>query len=221
MIDQLIIGDKASYDDFEANVKERSIKDGAKKEIKESVPFSNVTYDFSAINGEVYWEEKELEYVLEIMADTPEELEEKKIALKTWLMNVMGEKLYDPFILDYHFIATYDDIDIDDSEIEKSTITVTFKAYPYMIANRASEYAFELTANKELAVEVYNDSSHRITPTFNSAVAFVVAAGSSSYAIPAGETKDDSFKLGVGANALILKATEDCTVNISFYEEVF
>lgn len=221
MIDQLIIGDKASNDDFEASVKEREIKDGAKKEIKESVPFSNVTHDFSAINGEVYWEDKELKYVFEITADTPEELEEKKINFKSWVMNVAGEKLYDPFIRDYHFIATFNDIDVDDSEIEKSTITVTFTAYPYMLSNQKRLYTVQLLASKEVTVTVCNNSSHRITPTFNSDVAFTVKKGSSSYGVPAGETTDDSFKLAVGMNTLTLQAAESGILNISFHEEVF
>lgn len=221
MIDQLIIGEMASYDDFEANVSERKIKDGKKKEIKDSVPFSNVTHDFSAINGEVYWEEKELEYVFEIEADTAEELAEKKLAFKTWIMNVMGEKLYDPFILDYHFIATYSDIDIDDSEIEKATITVKFTAYPYMISNRKRSYTVQITPSEEKTVTIQNDSSHRITPTFTADVAFTVKMGDSSFAVPSGETTDDSFKLAVGKNVLTLEATESGTVNISFYEEVF
>lgn len=56
MLDQLIIGDKSSFDDFDASVSERNISPPKKKEIKETVPFSNVTYDFSKINGELFWE---------------------------------------------------------------------------------------------------------------------------------------------------------------------
>lgn len=221
MIDQLIIGDKASYDDFEASVKERVIKDGAKKEIKETVPFSNVTYDFSGINGEVYWGEKELKYVLELTADTAEELEEKKIDLKTWLMNVAREELHDPYIRDYHFNATFKSIDVDDSEIEKSTITVIFTAYPYMIANTKRVHVVELAGNEEVTINVQNDSSHPITPTFVSDVAFTVKHNNSSYGIPSGETTDASFKLAAGANTLTLQATGSGTVTIFFHEEVF
>ncbi len=221
MIDQLIIGDKASHDDFEASVRERTIKDGKKKEIKDSVPFSNVTYDFSAINGEIYWEEKELTYIFEITADTPEELEEKKIAFKSWLMNVAGAVLHDPFIRNYHFIATFSGISVDDSEFDKSTISATFTAYPYMIADRPKKYTIVLEADEEKTEMIHNDSSHRITPEFNSDVAFTVEMNGSSYAFPAGETRVDSFKLPVGAVSLTLKATESGTVNISFCEEVF
>lgn len=221
MLDQLIIGSKASYDDFDASVKERSIKDGAKKEIKETVPFSNMTYDFSGINGEIYWGEKELEYVLEITADTAEDLEEKKISLKTWLMNVADEELHDPHIRDYHFKATFNSIDVDDSEIEKSTIKVKFTAYPYMIANTKKVCAVELAKDEEVTINIQNDSSHRITPTFSSDVAFTLKQNNLSYGIPSGETTDASFKLVAGKNTLTLHAAESGTVNISFYEEVF
>lgn len=221
MIDQLIIGNKASYDDFDANVAGRTITDGKKKEIKDTVPFSNNTYDFSAINGEVYWEEKELAYVFELTADTPEELEEKKLAFKSWIMNVMNEELHDPFIRDYHFVATFKEIDVDDSEIEKSTIEVTFTAYPYMIANNVKTKQVSIEANIATTAYIQNNSSHRITPTFNSDAPFTVASGTSVFAVPAGETTDDSFKLEVGRNELTFGAEETAVVNISFYEEVF
>ena len=140
MLDQLRIGDKYSYDDFGASVAERKIGKPKKKTIKETVPHSNITYDFSKINGEIYWEERELQYVLELDAETPEELEDLKIDLSNWLMNVFEEDLFDPFIEGYHFRATYDDIDFDDSEVEKTTATVKFKAYPYMISNEPTKH---------------------------------------------------------------------------------
>lgn len=221
MIDQLIIGNKASYDDFEASVKERKVNKPQKKSIKETVPFSNVTYDFTAINGEIYWEERTLEYVFEITAATPEELEEKKQIFTSWIMNVMGEELRDPFILDYHFIATFDDIDINDSEIEKATITVEFTAYPYMIANTKKAHSFILKANAEVTKTIANDSSHRITPTFIADVPFTVTVGNSSYTIPAGETTDETLMLAAGANTLTVRAGETAGVlKIEFFEEV-
>ena len=221
MLDQITIGTVASYDEYEASMKERKISEPKKKSIKETVPFSNVTYDFSAINGEVYWEERELDYVFEITANTPEELEEKRQKFMAWVMNVQNEKLYDPFIEDYHFLATFDSVDVDDSEIEKATINVTFTAYPYKIKNEATEYTVSLAATIENPTTVYNGSSHRITPTFESDVAFTIQQGDTVYSVPAGETVDDSFKLAAGANALILKADASGTVKISFVEEVF
>lgn len=222
MIDQLIIGSKHSYDDYEASVKERTIGAPAKKKIKETVPFSNTTYDFSAINGEIYWDERPLEYTLEITADTPEDLEAKKQRVMSWLMSVMGESLHDPHIKGYHFIATLDSLSIDDTDdIEKTTIKAKFSAYPYMIADAAREYPVRLSAGAAVDIIVENKSSHRLTPTLTSDVAFTVTKDDIVFSVPSGETKDDSFKLDVGNNALTLQATEDGTVNISFHEEVF
>lgn len=220
MIDQLIIGNKASFDNFEANVRDRVIEEPPKKKIKETVPFSNITYDFSKMNGEIYWEERILEYNLELTGLSAEEVEEKKLSLKNWLMNVQEEELFDPFIKGYHFIATFDDISFDDSEFEKTTATVTFTAYPYMIANELTVYDFDMVANEEMTISVVNDSSHRITPTFTSDVAVTVKQGEKSYAIPSGETTDDRFKLSEGENTLVIQATENGSFRISFYAEV-
>lgn len=221
MLDQLIIGDKHSLDDFEASVAERRIRKPKKKSIKETVPFSNVTHDFSAINGEQYWEERELEYVFEIIADSAEELEAKKQPFISWIMNVMNEKLYDPFITDYHFLATYSDMDEDDSEIEKSTITVKFTAYPYMIADVKRVFVFTMTET-ESTVKVINNSSHRITPTLTTDVECTVKKGTSSFGLPIGKITDDKFMLAPGETSLAIRSTSGSgTLKIEFYEEVF
>ncbi len=221
MIDQLIVGSKASYDDFEASVKERKINAPKKKSIKETVPFSNVTYDFTAINGEIYWEERTLQYVFEITANTPEELEEKKQLFTSWIMNVMEDELHDPFVRGYHFKATFDSIDVDDSEIEKTTITVTFTAYPYMIADTKKSFSIEL-GKAEVEKTIRNDSSHRITPTLIADVPFLLTIGGASYAFPSGETTVHEIMFAVGANTLTVRAQDTAgTLKIEFYEEVF
>lgn len=166
MIDQLMIGDKASFDDFSASVAARVIGTPPKKTIKETVPFSNTTYDFSKINGELYWEERVLEYIFELTAHTPEELEELKAAFSAWVMAVMNEQLSDPFIPDYHFLATYDEMEFEDDEgMDKTTATVTFTAYPYKIANVAKVYDATVPANSSVTFAILNESSHRIAPT--------------------------------------------------------
>lgn len=220
MIDQLIIGGVGSYDKFEANVKERTIKSPKKKSITETVPFSNITYDYSSMNGETYWEQRELEYVFEITADSPEELEVKKQPFVAWIMNVEDEEIHDPFIRDYHFKGTFEDIDPDDSEIEKSTITVTFKAYPYKIANKKRIIPVNITTN-EITVKVPNLSNHRIVPTFKSDVEFALKMGASSFGLPVGEITSDSIMFNPGTNTVKLATvTGTGTVMIEFYEEV-
>ena len=223
MIDQVIIGDKASYDDFSASMASRKIKQPKKKVIKETVPFSNKTYDFSNINGEIYWEERELEYIFEIMADDPEELEELKSKFASWLMNIQEAEIHDPFITDYHFKGTYEDMSFEDEEdVEKTTATVIFKAYPYMIANVPKVYEVTIAATDEASIPLLNESMHPTTPTITSDIGITLVIGNTSYALSAGTITDETVKLPIGLTSITLQnpKTTTCTVRITLYEEV-
>ena len=225
MFDQLIIGDKASFDDFRASLATRKIGMPPKKTIRETVPFSNETYDFSRINGELYWEERELEYVFEITANTPERLEEYKAAFADWVLNVFEEKIFDPFVPDHHFLGTYDDMSFEDDEsLEKTTASVKFKAYPYKIANTPTVFSVDVPAMNEKTLVVLNGSSHRITPTITASAAFILKYGNDSYASTAGTFTDSQLMLGVGVNEVRVQngnEGESLTLSISFHEEVF
>jgi len=202
-------------------MKERSIGMPEKKEIKDTVPFSNKTYDFSAIDGEIYWEERKLEYIFECIKGSPAELEEAKTVFSNWVMSVQEAKIYDPYIQGYHFVGTFDSIKYsDEKDTEKTTATVTFMAYPYKISNLLKEYNFSLAISGEVSGTVL---SHRMIPTINSDVSIVIEIDNTSYAIPSGETTDDALMLPVGTTNLVIKNSEAVAgnVKISFYEEVF
>lgn len=222
MIDQIIINGVASFDDFQANLKERNIEAPAKKSIKETVPFSNIVYDFSAINGELFWEERTLEYTLEIIRNTPEELEIAKSQLMAWLMNISNADIYDTFLTGFHYKGTFSEIKFDD-EVEKSTVTVKFSAFPFAIANEATVYTFDIGASAEISKTINNGSAHRISPTISTTVPITVTIGDDSYAIATGETTSDYFKLPAGSTALFIKNTsnEAGAITIKFYEEIF
>lgn len=224
MLDQLFIGNRGTLDDFDASLKERTISAPEKKTIKKSVPFSNATYDFSAINGEVYWNERELNYVFEIIAETPEEMESKKAAFSSFVMNVMNEKIYDPYEPGWHYVGTFDGIDFDDDEsMEKTTVSVVFTAYPYKVANNLKVFRYTFQAGKTLTATVINNSSHRIVPLINSNVSLTIQKGGTTYTLKAGDTKDEKFMLEPGANVMTMSSASSagCVVIIEFYEEVF
>lgn len=223
-IDQLRIGYKSSYDDFEASLKQRVIHLPKKKSIRETVPYFNGSYDFSKINGEIYWEDRTLEYIFEIEADTPDDLEQKKTRFAAWIMNVMEEIIYDPYEPDYHYIGTYADHRWDDDEsVEKSTVTVKFDAYPYKIANAATAYCFALPAASEVVKTVYNDSNHPVAPTLCADASLAVQMGSTTYTLPAGTYQDYNFKLEPGANVLTItnSGNSAATLSVEFFAEVF
>ena len=114
----------------------------------------------------------------------------------------------------------------DEESVDKTTITVKFKAYPYKIANKPKIYTFTVPANLPEGADgvvktVVNNSGHKITPTFITDVGVTLKMGNVSYFIPAGETADGSLKLDVGQNTLIIQSEEDCTLTVKFFEEVF
>lgn len=226
LIDQISISGRESYTDFGASVAARNHKMPVKKVIKETIPYSNVTYDFSAINGEVYWEERELEYIFEMIASTPEKLEEMKERFCDWVMNVFQEKLIDPLNPFFHYLATFSDIAFaDDEGLEKTTATVKFTAYPYKIANEPRVFKYEIKGAGQTHIYINNDSSHRITPTIESAYGIEILRGSERYIIPAGTVKDANFQLNKGTNDMYivnkLVVAEPLFVTISFTSEVF
>ena len=224
MIDQIAIGNKASFDDFGASVAERKMKQPTKKEIKETVPFSNITHDFTAINGEIYWNERELEYIFEMIAPTPERLFEMEAAFANWLMNIIKQELHDPVIPDYHFEVTYSDMSFEDDEsLEKTTATVIFSAYPYKIANYPKSFDFEIPAKGSKTVWIPNESSHRITPKITTDAAITLELDDSGYSMNAGVAEDETFKLEAGLNKITITNSSGaaCNVSFTFYEEVF
>lgn len=219
MIDQLIIGDRASFDDFAASVASRKIKMPKKKSIKETVPFSNITHDFSAIDGEVYWEERTLEYIFELTADDPEELEELKSKFAAWVMSVQGQELHDPHIPDYHFLATYEDMDPEDDEgLDKCTLTVTFTAYPYKIANTPKVYAFEFAMTTWTEFQILNESDHPVPLSVDSIDRLSMRIDGETVSLDPVE-----YKLAPGLHTVSLYSTigPTRTVRLSFSEEVF
>lgn len=222
MFDQIIIDSKRSYDDFSANMSGRKIGSPKKKSIKETVPFSNETFDLSKINGEIYWEERTLEYELEMDADSAEDLERKKLNLSKWLMNIHEAKLTDPFIKGYHFLATFSEIDFDDSEVEKTVVKVKFTAYPYLIADEETTVTLQSSSLEDVTFEVINNSAHRIVPTLTASAALTFECGSVSYSINEGSYNSSTLMLLPGKNLIKLKANSAlAALKITFFEEVF
>lgn len=230
MFDQLKIGDVYSHDTYGASVAERAISAPKKKVIKETVPFSNKTYDFSAINGELYWEERELRYVFEIIADSPEELEVKKSAFSGWVMNVMNENIYDPYDPDYHYVGTFEDIEFeDDDSVEKTTATVTFMVYPFKIANEAKIVTLTVSAQSEKSVTITNKSAHKSTVDISVAYSGTSSASYYCEGTVNGFTKrmynnrTYTFPLELGDNEIVIGVPVNKTMNItiSHKEEVF
>ena len=225
MLDQLRIGNEYSLDGYDASLAGRSISAPKKKEIKETVPFSNKTHDFSKINGELYWEERELQYVFEIIANSPEELEQKKTAFSGWVMNVMNENIYDPYEPGWHYVGTFSDLEYDDEDcVEKTTATVTFMVYPYKLSDIEYYMEYSVAANATRQVTLENKSAHRLMPKVACVGEITITKDNMEYSFPTSIVgKRNIFHLDVGSNSLTIKNKRDRAdyVSIIFNEEVF
>ena len=94
----IIKNNKHSFDDFGLWIVDKQIDPPAKKRITSSIPYMNGVYDFSQIYGEITYEERTLKYVFEIVEDTKEMLNIKKIEVVNWLMSDLKCYVYDDAI---------------------------------------------------------------------------------------------------------------------------
>lgn len=208
MIKQLIIDGKKSYDDFGVYIASRNISSPKKKSVKETVPFSNVTYDFSKIDGEIYWEERPLQYSFDIAEISTEKMEEVKSQLQNWLLNVHDADIFDPYIGDFHFHGSYES-DSWSEDFGAGTITVSFNVYPYKISNDNIETTIS-AENNEKEIVINNDSAHRIKPILTSTGSVIIKFGNKNYTISDG-TYVSAFYLEPGKNEITVTGNGNLT----------
>lgn len=218
MIKQLIINGLRSYDDFGLMIAARKISQPKKKIVKESIPFSNVVYDFSNLNGEIYWEERTLEYSFDIAEFTTEEMEEIKSDVLNWLLNVHDVDIYDPYIYGYHFHGSFDS-DSWDEDFGAGVLNISFTVYPYMIANDYDENIINVVKDEVVEDVITNKSSHRISPTIIVDGTITFSLNGTSYSISTGTYDDDDLFLLVGENKLIVNG--EGTITFRFIKERF
>lgn len=213
MIKQLEIDGLKSYDDFGLYISSRKISQPKKKIIKETIPFSNVVYDFSNINGELYWEERTLEYSFDIAEFTTEEMEDVKSKVLNWLLNVHDTNIYDPYIGDYHFRGSFES-DSWEEDFGGGTLSVVFSVYPYKIANEKTILKYSLK-DGENNILVQNESSHRIIPTIDISKDMTIQIGTTSFSIAKGSNTSEKIKLESGENQIIVIVDNDIEPTIS------
>lgn len=213
----LSINGKDSFTDFGQYIASREISVPEKRRITESVPFKNGNYDFTSINGEATFEDREITYTFDVIGASMEEVEEQKRELLDWLMFVENADIYDGYLAGYHFKGSYDSCEWGE-EWEQSELSVTFLVYPYMIADEETEETFAITAQSKTII-IDNKSSHEIVPTVETSANVTINDGTNSYSFSKGTTTNKDFKLKKGTNTLTVD--NPATVKISYIAEVF
>lgn len=211
---------KGSYTDFGLFIKSRTISLPKKKVIREDIPFFNGSYDFSKINGEIYWEERTIQYIFDIAEFTTEQMEKIKDKVVDWLLNIYDTDIEDDYTSDYYYYGSYDDNSWSE-DFGQGELKITFTVYPYKFAKAKTSQNILVTMTEE-SVVINNDSSHRVIPTITTDQAIILIIDKNTYALNNGTYTDSKYLLEKGANTWKIKSNSDtANVNISFRKEVF
>lgn len=137
-----------SNDDFGQLVASRSISGLKKKGARVSVPFMNGSYDFSGLYGDVFFEDRTLTYVFDLIDDTPDALLDQMSRFLGWASSIDNDEIHDDDLPHYHYLGSYEGCEpAFDESGEAVTLTVTFTVYPFAIANDASEARLPVGSN--------------------------------------------------------------------------
>lgn len=141
MIHGIRLNDKHSYYDFGLRTLSRNIGVPEKKRIIETVPYSNIVYDFSKLYGVQTYDERKLTYKFEFLENDKTTAQVKLDKLIEWLSYTGKSPLYDDFTFNYHFNAECTEISIKEDH-EAYIVDVIFMAEPYKILNEIKKYNF-------------------------------------------------------------------------------
>jgi len=211
--DGIRINDKHSYGDFGLQLKSRNIGLPEKKSIRQTVPFMNGYYDFSALNGAPAWNERIIEYSFDVLNDSPVELDFFVSHVLDWLSNVHDVDIFDDTVYRYHWHGSYEkaDVEWDESGI-KAEITVSFVVHPFKIADEPTEST--MTAGTYKIVNL----GMAVAPYVFSNATAAIQIGTYVSAIPANEKIQLEIDLERGENTVLV--TGSGTVTFGYYEEV-
>lgn len=208
------IKDKHSFRDFGLYLKSRSVSLPEKKSIRETVPYFNGYYDFSALNGSPAWDARTVSYSFDVVGDDPVDLENQTVKILDWLCNVHEEPIFDDAMPLHHWKGSYESCSLAwDEGGDHVEIAVTFICYPFRIAREITEY--ELQPGKEYII---NNLGMSVTPIVTSTKGAAIQIGSYVNSIPAGEPFKLKINLERGENTVMV--TGDSNVILGFYEEL-
>lgn len=205
----------------------------SKKKILVTVPFSNIEYDFSEVYGTQAYEPRTLKYPFNIQDTTKERMITKKTKILNWLMNSHGkQKLYDDVYPGYYFLAEIEGSTSFSENWADGILTVTFKAYPFMIAELPEgndiwdSFNFELdvaqktsfTVNGELEVILINAGTPDVIPEITCSSQMTIIKDGISYTVAPGTTKDQDFMLRSGENTV--KIIGNGAISFKFFKEL-
>ena len=127
----ITINGKNSFIDFGLVISDKTVGLPTKKVITDTVPFFNGFYDFSNVQGFNFFDDRYLEFVFDITADTQTELEELYTDVLIWLMDTNQSTIYDSES-QKTYVGSLDKWSVEEDILYKQ-LTVSFKCQPYSL----------------------------------------------------------------------------------------
>lgn len=213
MSDGIRINGKHSYGDFGLYLKSRKIGLPEKKSIRQTVPFMNGYYDFSALNGAPAWNERIIEYSFDVTNDNPVDLDFFVSYVLDWLCTVQDTDIHDDTVYGYHWHGSYSEANVEwDDTGMHAEISVSFVVHPFKIANAPT------TRSMTAGTYTINNPGMAVAPYVKSTASAAIQIGSYVTSIPANVEMQLEIDLVRGDNTILV--TGEGTLTFSFYQEV-
>ena len=153
-----------SFDDMGLTLTSIDIGIPDKKKVMVSIPFSNENYDFSSVYGGQLYEQRTItcKFELESATTNPRlSLMNLRTQVVNWLFGPIGLTRFEyDGLPNYYFLAEVQQNASFETVWKNGSLEVPFKAYPFMISERAEgsdiwdDFNFELDAFQDVAFEV-------------------------------------------------------------------
>lgn len=211
--DGIRVGTLHSYRDYGLSIKSRNIGLPTKKSIRETVPFMNGYYDFSALNGSPAWGERTISYAFDVIAVTTVELDAAVSKVMDWLCNIHDEDIFDDDMPIYHWHGSYESSSVDWDETGlQAEISVTFVCYPFKIANNRT------VLNMTTGRYTVKNLGMAVAPIVKSDASGTIYIGSYGSVFPANAEVKLGIDLERGENTVTVVING--TLEFGFYMEV-
>lgn len=228
---------KHSYDDFGVTLAPgKSIGNPEKEKVKRKPAFSNKEFDFSLLYGSQTYSTRELKYSFNLFSEgnkSNKHMNNTRTQLINWLMNSNGkQRLYDDAFPGYYFLAEVEDRADFDDNYNRGVLSVTFKAYPFMIAelpegnNLWDTFNLKLDVLQDVKFDIdgqqditlINTGTPDVFPTIEADSDMEIILNGITYTVSSGITKNADIPLANGENNLTVYGNG--TIEFAFYKEL-
>ena len=226
-----IFGD---YDSRENNMFliSRNAPTPSEKEITESVPYMQGVYDFSTLNFDRYFDNREVTYQVMLFENEYENRKRPEQDIKRSLMKLGIQPLYDTHDQGYHWLGKCKSVAVED-DVEKGTLscTIVFDCYPFAIYNSEEgsdiwddvyfpHWVFQETkysVNGSQKEKLYNIGSHSVEVEVVVSGDVKIETSDSFVQLSSGSYTDTGLVFVLGENDVTLSGYG--TVEFKFYRE--